>query len=54
MAKLDYAAAYIHDNMPFGIDYQDPVLSVQQAWDVAAYVRSMPRPPALPTASAPQ
>ncbi|MBM3543959.1 MAG: c-type cytochrome [Alphaproteobacteria bacterium] len=38
MAKLDYAAAYIHDNMPFGIDYQDPVLTVQQAWDVAAYL----------------
>jgi thiosulfate dehydrogenase len=46
MAKLDYAAAYIHDNMPFGIDYQDPVLSVQQAWDVAAYLESKPRPPA--------
>lgn len=43
MARLDYAAAYIHDNMPFGIDYQDPVLSVQQAWDVAAYLVSKPR-----------
>jgi thiosulfate dehydrogenase len=46
MAKLDYAAAYIHDNMPFGIDYQDPVLTVQQAWDVAAYLVAKPRPPA--------
>ncbi|MGV1015425.1 MAG: c-type cytochrome [Methyloceanibacter sp.] len=46
MAKLDYAAAYIHDNMPFGIDYQDPVLTVQQAWDIAAYMTSKPRPPA--------
>lgn len=45
MARLDYAAAYIHDNMPFGIDYQDPVLNVQQAWDVAAYLVSKPRPP---------
>ena len=45
MAKLDYAAAYIHDNMPFGIDYQDPVLSVQQAWDVAAYLVAKPHPP---------
>lgn len=43
MARLDSAAAYIHDNMPFGIDYQDPVLSVQQAWDVAAYLVSKPR-----------
>ena len=48
MAKLDYAAAYIHDNMPFGIDYQDPVLSVQQAWDVSAYIISKPHPPAPP------
>lgn len=54
MAKLDYAAAYIHDNMPFGIDYQDPVLSVQQAWDVAAYLVAKPRPSAPPDESGPR
>jgi thiosulfate dehydrogenase len=37
-------------NMPFGVRYQDPVLSVQQAWDVAAYMISKPRPPAPPGA----
>ena len=53
MAKTAYAASYIHDNMPFGIDYQTPVLTVQQAWDVAAYMISKPHPPAPPeTASA--
>ena len=53
MAKTAYAASYIHDNMPLGIDYQTPVLSVQQAWDVAAYMISKPHPPAPPeTASA--
>jgi thiosulfate dehydrogenase len=53
MAKTAYAASYIHDNMPFGINYQTPVLSVQQAWDVAAYMISKPHPPAPPeTASA--
>jgi thiosulfate dehydrogenase len=34
--------------MPFGVRYQDPVLTVQQAWDVAAYMISKPRPPAPP------
>jgi thiosulfate dehydrogenase len=51
MAKLAYAAAYIQANMPFDVRYQDPLLSVQQAWDVAAYMLSKPRPPAPPGAS---
>jgi thiosulfate dehydrogenase len=46
MAKPAYAAAYIRTNMPFGVRYQDPVLSVQQAWDVAAFMIAKPRPPA--------
>ena len=50
MAKLAHAAAYIRANMPFGVRYLDPVLSVQQAWDVAAYMISKPRPPAPPGA----
>ena len=50
MAKLAYAAAYIRTNMPFGVRDQDPVLSVQQAWDVAAYMTSKPRLPAPPGA----
>jgi thiosulfate dehydrogenase len=44
MARTAYAASYIHDNMPFGIDYRTPVLTVQQAWDVAAYIISKPHP----------
>ena len=43
MAKLAYAAAYIRANMPFGVRYLDPVLSEQQAWDVAAFMISMPQ-----------
>lgn len=46
MAKTAYAASYIRDNMPFGIEYREPVLTVQQAWDVAAYIISKPHPPA--------
>ena len=50
MPKLAYAAAYIRANMPFGIRYLDPVLSEQQACDVAAFMISQPRPPAPPGA----
>lgn len=50
MAKPAYAAAYIRANMPFGVNYQDPVLTEQQAWDVAAYMIAKPRPPAPPGA----
>ena len=48
MNKTAYAASYIRDNMPFGITYLTPVLTVQQAWDVAAYMISKPHPPATP------
>ena len=48
MDKTAYAASYIRDNMPFGINYLTPVLTVQQAWDVAAYMISKPHPPATP------
>jgi thiosulfate dehydrogenase len=50
LAKLAHAAAYIRANMPYDVRYLDPVLSVQQAWDVAALMISMPRPPAPPGA----
>jgi thiosulfate dehydrogenase len=46
MAKTAYAASYIRDNMPFGIDYREPVLTVKQAWDGAAFMISKPHPPA--------
>jgi len=51
MAKTAYAAAYVRANMPFTVRYQDPVLSAQEAWDVAAYMISKPRPPAPPEAA---
>jgi thiosulfate dehydrogenase len=35
---------FVRRNMPRGVDPQHPQLSLQQAWDVAAYVQSMPRP----------
>ena len=44
MARLITAANFLHFNMPHGADYLNPQLSVEQAWDVAAYVISQPRP----------
>jgi thiosulfate dehydrogenase len=44
MARLITAANFIHFNMPHGTDYLNPQLSPEQAWDIAAYMISQPRP----------
>jgi thiosulfate dehydrogenase len=44
MARLITAANFVHFNMPHGTDYTNPQLTVEQAWDVAAYMISQPRP----------
>jgi len=44
MARLITAANFLHFNMPHGVDYLNPQLSPEQAWDIAAYVVSRPRP----------
>ena len=44
MARLTNAANFIHFNMPNGTSYDEPRLSQRDAWDVAAYVISQPRP----------
>jgi thiosulfate dehydrogenase len=44
MTRLITAANFIHFNMPHGADYLNPQLSVEEAWDVAAYMVSQPRP----------
>jgi len=44
MHRLMASAAFVHANMPFGTTYQAPVLSKEDAWDVAAYINSRPRP----------
>ena len=46
MSRLPTAAAFIRANMPYVTNYTNPQLTEQQAWDVAAYVTSQPRPPA--------
>lgn len=42
--RISNFAGYVKYNMPFGVTYQSPQLSDEEAWDVAAYVNSMPRP----------
>lgn len=44
MARLIEAAAFIRNNMPRGIDWRRPALPVEDAWDVAAFILSQPRP----------
>lgn len=44
MTRLINAARFVHANMPFGTTYANPVLSEEDAWDVAAYINSQPRP----------
>jgi thiosulfate dehydrogenase len=44
MSRLITAANFIHFNMPHGTDYLNPQLSAEEAWDVAAYMVSQPRP----------
>ena len=44
MDQPQRAAAFIRHNMPRGVDPQNLQLSLQQAWDVAAYLKTQPRP----------
>ncbi|MGD9922836.1 MAG: c-type cytochrome [Pseudorhodoplanes sp.] len=44
MATLIAMANFIHFNMPNGTSYTRPRLRQQEAWDIAAYVISQPRP----------
>lgn len=42
--RISNFAGYVKYNMPFGVTYQNPQLTDEEAWDVAAFVNSMPRP----------
>lgn len=42
--RLSRFAGYVIANMPLGASFQNPILSDEEAWDVAAYVNSMDRP----------
>ncbi len=42
--RISKFAAFIKANMPFGVTFLTPQLSDSEAWDIAAFVNSMPRP----------
>lgn len=42
--RLTRFAAYVKANMPYGTTFENSVLTDEQAWDVAAYINSLPRP----------
>jgi len=44
MNRVLTAAEFIKGNMPFGTDYENVILTDDQAYDVAGYINSMERP----------
>ncbi|RYD86130.1 MAG: c-type cytochrome, partial [Sphingobacteriales bacterium] len=44
MYRLSNFAGFVKNNMPFGTTYKRPQLTDEEAWDVAAFVNSQPRP----------
>lgn len=42
--QLSKFASFVKYNMPLGTTFDAPILTDEEAWDVAAYVNSMPRP----------
>lgn len=44
MFRLSRLAGFIKNNMPFGATWKQPQLTNEEAWDLAAFVNSQPRP----------
>ncbi|PZX55977.1 thiosulfate dehydrogenase [Algoriphagus ratkowskyi] len=42
--RMSRFAGYVKANMPFGATFENPILSDEESWDVAAYVNSLDRP----------
>lgn len=42
--RLSRLAGYIKANMPLGATYIEPQLTDEEAWDIAAFINSQPRP----------
>jgi cytochrome c len=42
--RLSRFAGYVKANMPLGATFDNPMISDEEAWDLAAYVNSMDRP----------
>jgi thiosulfate dehydrogenase len=44
MYRISNMAGFVKNNMPFGATYQNPQLTDEEAWNVAAFINSQPRP----------
>ncbi len=42
--RMSRLAGYARDNMPIGATHDKPILTDAEAWDVAAFINSQPRP----------
>ncbi|QRR01605.1 c-type cytochrome [Dyadobacter sandarakinus] len=42
--RVSSFAGYVVNNMPFGASYENKLLTDKEAWDLAAFVNSQPRP----------
>lgn len=42
--RISNFAGYVKNNMPFGASYENQLLTDEEAWDIAAFVNSQPRP----------
>ena len=45
LGRLIRMAGFVKGNMPLGVSYDHTYLTDEEAWDVAAFVNSRPRPP---------
>ncbi|RKZ67748.1 MAG: hypothetical protein DRQ44_05285 [Gammaproteobacteria bacterium] len=43
MSRLKKDSRFIHANMPLGANSTTPILTIEQSYDVAAFVLSLPR-----------
>lgn len=44
MYRIGNLAGFVKNNMPYGATYKNPQLSDEEAWNVAAFINSQPRP----------
>ncbi len=42
--RIEKMARFLKTNMPFGATFEKPMLSDEEAWDLAAYINSQPHP----------
>ena len=44
MYRIGNLAGFVKNNMPYGVTYENPQLSDEECWNVAAFINTQPRP----------